>query len=164
MNFLRFGSRRRRSRLDLELKLTRQIEAGRKLVIYDQETGLLASWYLALRCEEECYRSRRYGRSLSLLVVRATGELEPWLVEGRLADQLRRNTRASDIVGHLGRGSFVVMMPETDFDGAALVAERLRRAVPEAETNISCYPQDGESFEELLAAAGQADSASELAA
>ncbi len=90
--------------------------------------------------------------------------MEPWLIVGRLADRLRRNTRASDIVGHLGRGSFVVMMPETDFDGAALVAERLRRAVPEAETNISCYPQDGESFEELLAAAGQADSASELAA
>ena len=77
MNFFRFGSRRRQDRLDLERKLTRQVEAGRKLVIYDQETGLLASWYLALRCEEECYRSRRYGRSLSLLVVRAVGESEP---------------------------------------------------------------------------------------
>ncbi len=164
MIYFRFGSRRRRARLDLERKLTRQVEAGRKLVIYDQETGLLASWYLALRCEEECYRSRRYGRSLSLLVVRAVGESEPWLIEGRLADRLRRNTRASDIVGHLGRGSFVAMLPETDFDGAALVAERLRRAVPEAETSISCYPQDGESLEELVAAAGKADSASELAA
>lgn len=164
MNFFRFGSRRRRARLDLERKLTRQIEAARKLVIYDQETGLLASWYLALRCEEECYRSRRYGRSLSILVVRAEAESEPWLVEGRLADWLRRHTRACDIVGHLGRGSFVAMMPETGFDGTALVAERLRRALPEAEVNISCYPQDGESLEELVAAAGQADSASELAA
>ncbi len=164
MNLFRFGSRRRRARLDLERKLTRQVEAGRKLVIYDQETGLLASWYLALRCQEECYRSRRYGRSLSLLVVRAVGELEPWLIMGPLADRLRRHTRASDIVGHLGNGSFVVMMPETDFDGASVVAERLRRAVPEAETNVSCFPQDGQSYEELIAAAGQADSASAHAA
>ena len=44
--------------VDLE-GLAKQVEEGRKLAIYDRETGLYAYWYLVLRGEDECARAPR---------------------------------------------------------------------------------------------------------
>ena len=46
-----------------------------------------------------------------------------------LAERTRRNVRSVDLVGRLGGEEFVVVMPETNPNGASVVAERLRAAV-----------------------------------
>ena len=149
----------------LERKIAWQAEAARVLAIYDRETGLLAPWYVALRCEEECYRASRFGRPLTLLYVQPGSESDEWAASAQLADWLLRKMRRSDIGAHLGHGCFVVLMTETDLEHAGTVVRRLQWAIPQAETSLSSYPEDGKTFEELLAAARERlDSTSQLAA
>jgi diguanylate cyclase (GGDEF)-like protein len=44
-------------------------------------------------------------------------------------EKLRRLTRATDIVTRFGGEEFVVLMPNTDIENAASVAERIREAI-----------------------------------
>ena len=149
----------------LERKIAGQAKTTRKLVIYDWETGIFAPWYVALRCEEECYRASRFGRSLTLLYVQPGSESDEWAITGQLADWLLWKMRRSDIGAHLGHGCFVVLMTETDLEHAGTVVRRLQWAIPQAETSLSSYPEDGKTFEELLAAARERlGSTSQLAA
>src|SRR5437763_15180016 len=50
-------------------RLQRQVEQGRRLAIYDHDTGLFAEWYLAMRLDEECSRAGRYSAPLSVILV-----------------------------------------------------------------------------------------------
>lgn len=134
-------------------KAARQADAGRKLAIYERETGLLAHWYIALRCKEECYQADRYQRPLTLLLVEPTRESDAWVVQGQLADWLRRNLRTSDIAGYLGNGRYVVLMPETDLSQAARLALRLCGEVEHAEAGLSSCPEGGDNLKQLSAAA-----------
>src|SRR5436189_269359 len=58
-----------------------------------------------------------------------------------LAVRAQRNVRSVDLVGRLGGEEFVVVMPETNLSGAAVVADRLRLAVCEQPFNL---PANGE--------------------
>jgi two-component system cell cycle response regulator len=58
-----------------------------------------------------------------------------------LAVRAQRNVRSVDLVGRLGGEEFIVVMPETNLSGAAVVADRLRRAVSEEPFNL---PANGE--------------------
>jgi two-component system cell cycle response regulator len=50
----------------------------------------------------------------------------------QLARRVTRHARSVDLVGRLGGEEFIVIMPETNFAGALVGAERLRAAVAEA--------------------------------
>ena len=52
------------------------------------------------------------------------------LVLARFAEILREHTREADIAVRLGGDEFCVILPGTDYDGARLVAERIRAATP----------------------------------
>ena len=145
---------RRRKETPSEL-LTRAVEEadrGRQLAIYDRETGLMAKWYLILRCEEECYRAIRYKRPLTLVLVEAVGE-DYLNTKAEVVHWFNTRGRRSDLRAHLGDGSFVVLLPETDIDGAAKLARRLESAIPHLRTAISSHPYEGGNFDQLLAAA-----------
>jgi two-component system cell cycle response regulator len=58
-----------------------------------------------------------------------------------LAVRAQRNVRSVDLVGRLGGEEFVVVMPETNLSGAAVVADRLRLAVCDEAFNL---PANGE--------------------
>lgn|GEM_PF-1205013 len=48
-----------------------------------------------------------------------------------LARMLERNVRISDVVGRLGGEEFTIILPDTDIEGAKMMAERLRKHIKE---------------------------------
>lgn len=115
---------------------------GQNRVFYSRENGIVTYWYLAHRCEEECYRAQRYERPLSLLVVRPAPESGAVPARIRLASTLRTNLRAADVAAYSG-SDYIVLLPETNGEQAEELAGRLRNAVPATATGISAFPEDG---------------------
>lgn len=147
---------KRRSKINQTFveKAAEHAESGRKLVIYERETGLFAHWYIMLRCDEECYRARRYNHNLAVVVLEpARGNDEPWVAQDLLANWLRRQLRKADLASYVGNGSYVVLMPESTADVARAVVDRLRTEVEGIEVGLSSFPDDGQTFDELLSAA-----------
>jgi hypothetical protein len=136
-------------------KVTEQAASGRKLVIYERETGLFAHWYLALRCEEECHRATRYARSLSLLVIEPLSPDNAWGVKDDLANWISQNLRATDVAAYFGNGRYVVVMPEATPNGVERVLERMAGEVPGVALATSDFGVDGATYDELYAAASE---------
>jgi diguanylate cyclase (GGDEF)-like protein/PAS domain S-box-containing protein len=87
------------------------------------------------RAEQELRRAERYGHSLTVVMLdidyfksindthgHQTGDA----VLKALAALIQGTLRDTDIFGRLGGEEFAVVLPETDLEGAALVADRLR--------------------------------------
>jgi diguanylate cyclase (GGDEF)-like protein len=63
----------------------------------------------------------RHGHQAGDAVIRQTAEL------------IRQNMRDTDLAGRYGGEEFVVLLPDTDKEGAMIFAERLRRSIEEHE-------------------------------
>ena len=59
----------------------------------------------------------------------------------RVAQHLRTFVRDNDIIGRYGGEEFVFVLPDTNLEGALIVAERLRAGVLEASQSTSFGPQ-----------------------
>ena len=92
-----------------------------RLVGNDPDTGLLDRDGFISRLGQELSRARRYGRPLSIAVLRPVEGLPDG--HRAVAAHLRQALRSSDVVGHLGGGLFVLALPEC--------------AVPEAEGSLA---------------------------
>ena len=130
-------------------------ETGRRLAIYERETGLLAHWYVTLRGKEECERAARYRRPMALLLVEIAAASDPKTMQEQLPQWLRQRFRGVDIIGYLGNGRYVVLMPETDLTPARQAASRLLGGLDGVDVGLSGLPVDGTTFEELYAAAAK---------
>lgn len=128
-------------------------DLGRKLVIYERETGLFAHWYIALRCDEECQRASRYQHQFTLISVEPAPESDAWTVQEAIAAWLRDHVRETDLAAYVGNAGYVLLMPETPIAGAEIVADRLRADVDGVEVGVASSPEDATDFEGLLAAA-----------
>jgi diguanylate cyclase (GGDEF)-like protein len=129
---------------------TQQLEGAldeiRALTVTDPLTGCYNRRYLDERLVEQFVRSQRSGRELSLAIVDIDhfkrvndtyGHAAGDEVLRGLADILIREMRAQvDWVARIGGEEFVVLLPETDLEGARLVAERLRIAVAAAHFKV----------------------------
>jgi diguanylate cyclase (GGDEF)-like protein len=115
-----------------------------KLVREDPLTGLSSRRFFAERLGEEWSRAFRYHHPLSLVI----GDLDNFKhindryghpvgdrVLASVGELLRDGLRQSDIAARCGGDEFVLLLPETEEDGARLIAERLRSKV--RETNFS---------------------------
>jgi hypothetical protein len=127
-------------------------ELGQNRVFYVRDAGLVTSWYLAQRCEEECYRAERYERPLSLVLVDAPSDEGP-SSQSRVRSWLAKELRKADITAYLGSGRYAVLLPETSKEEAQVLASRLAGAVDGAAAGVSAFPDDGSSLENLLEAA-----------
>ena len=87
---------------------------------------------------EEVERAQRHGRPLGLLLLDidhfkrvndAQGHAGGDAVLRCLPPLIRRSLRDTDAQGRLGGEEFAILMPETDLDGALVLAERIREAV-----------------------------------
>jgi diguanylate cyclase (GGDEF)-like protein len=105
-----------------------------RLATTDALTGLANRRHLLAELEKELRRAARSGRPLSVLMVdldrfkgvndqygHAAGDAVLVAVAGRCLARLR----AIDLCGRIGGEEFVVLLPETDAEGAATTAERL---------------------------------------
>ena len=101
-------------------------ELGRKLAIYERETGLLAYWFAALRCDEECTRSARYGEPLTIIVVECAPENQDQVRDA--AHAMTAALRAVDILSYVGNGRFIAILPNTPITMLTAPTRRLHLA------------------------------------
>ncbi len=108
------------------------------LATVDLLTGVLNRQALLARLEDELGRAARYQRPCSIVLVDldhfkrvndSHGHAAGDVVLREVAEILRTNVRATDIVGRYGGEEFMIILPETDADAAAASAEKLRRLV-----------------------------------
>ncbi len=104
----------------------------------DPLTGLLNRGQLDARAVEALALARRHGRPLAVLMVDIDhfkrindtyGHQAGDATLREVARRIRRVSRASDIVGRYGGEEFVLLLPETDADGALAMAEKIRREI-----------------------------------
>lgn len=125
--------------LTLEKSLKDANSAIKILSITDNLTKCYNRGYLTRKLPEEIARERRYGDSLSLIFCdidhfkkindtygHQTGD--EVLIE--FANCLSKSIRTDiDWIGRYGGEEFIIVLPETPLDGAARLAERLRKVV-----------------------------------
>jgi GGDEF domain-containing protein len=127
-------------------------EEGRRLVIYDRETGLYAYWYFSLRLQEEMARSDRRREPFTLMLVEATRGRVSQDEERHLFACMQDGFRKTDLVAHLGNLRFVALLPNTSRDQAEAASRRMKGLLGDDEVRlgIACYPEDGKDWASLL--------------
>jgi diguanylate cyclase len=119
-------------------------EALRFTATQDPLTGLANAHQFMVMAEHETARQRRNSTSLSIVIVGIDGMKKANVNFGREAGDrllaevghvLRNNCRLEDVVCRWGGDEFAVLMPETAWQQAAAVAERIRRAA-EADSTV----------------------------
>ncbi|HET6203762.1 MAG TPA: GGDEF domain-containing protein [Planctomycetota bacterium] len=93
----------------------------------------------------EFARARRYGYPLSCLLLRVDGldalrDLHGYrvrdLVRERAVALVRRQSRSCDFLGRFPDDRLLVVLPHTDLEGALSLAERLRVALGNLESDV----------------------------
>ncbi|MEI7999011.1 MAG: GGDEF domain-containing protein [Candidatus Omnitrophota bacterium] len=151
------------------IKLYKDIE---RLAVTDGLTSVYTRRYFLERFEEEVKRAALKKIKLSFLMIDADhfkmindqhGHLTGDCVLKEIGLIIKENIREIDIVGRYGGEEFCVVLPETELEGARLVAERIRIAAQERlikaydttikitlSIGVSSYPADGQQVEELI--------------
>ena len=132
-----FGEMRRRLRnrkRELEVALDRIQELANR----DSLTGLYNRRYAQELIDHHVHLKDRNGRPLAMALIdldhfKQVNDQYGHAVGDRVlqtfAQQARQATRDADIVARWGGEEFLIVMPETSADGAALLVERLREAL-----------------------------------
>lgn len=148
-------------------------QEAQKRSITDGLTGIWNRRYFELRAREEIERSVRFDRPFSLVMVdldnfkevndrfgHRTGDEVLVEVARRMTDV----TRELDTCARYGGEEFVLLLPETDAEGARVVAEKLRRTiatrpihVPDVgdlavtvSVGVAAFPDHGAALGEVL--------------
>lgn len=105
---------------------------------HDSLTGLFNRAYFAETFEHQILLSKRHGADLSVLFIDVDdfkdindtyGHKSGDDVLTRIAEVIRQEARTSDVVARYGGEEFVVLMPQTDYINAFVLAERIRVTV-----------------------------------
>jgi diguanylate cyclase (GGDEF)-like protein len=140
-----------RLKLHLKLRLLQSELREKNLELEKQSrtdavTGLRNRRYIDEFLAVECLRARRYGAPLSVLMADLDhfkqvndryGHPAGDAVLRGMAHLLEGTLRAADVGGRYGGEEFVVILPQTDLEGAAEFGERLRSAVDSTSFEIS---------------------------
>ena len=146
--------------------LKKSEEKFRELSLVDDLTGLFNKRHLNARLKSEIERAKRYGHSLSIMLMDIDnfkhfndtfGHTKGDHVISTMGEIILKSIRESDSGYRYGGEEFVVIMPETQGKAAVTVAERIRKEFaaqiysPEPNQKIyktvsigltECLPQD----------------------
>ena len=119
-------------------KLEETTEKLREMSNQDGLTKLFNRRYIEETISNEYERARRYGNQFSVILTdidffklvndnhgHLAGDEVLRVVSKRLSDALRD----TDVLGRYGGEEFIIALPETNIEGAFIVAERLREAI-----------------------------------
>jgi diguanylate cyclase (GGDEF)-like protein len=156
------------------LRLAASVE---KLAVTDDLTQVYNYRFLKSALRREIKRASRFRQKLSILMVDVdnlkayndrNGHLRGShllkLVAGRFASQVR----SFDLVAKYGGDEFTIILPQTDREGAVVVAERMRASVEEkafplapqgsitVSLGVATFPDDAEDANGLIQASDRA--------
>ncbi len=151
------------------IKLYKDLE---RLAVTDSLTNVHTRRYFLERFDEEIKRAAAKKIKLSFLMLDVDhfkrvndqyGHLTGDHVLKEVALIIKESIREIDIAGRYGGEEFCVVLPDTDLEGALLVAERIRKATEQRlikaydtaikvtlSIGISTYPANGKQIEELM--------------
>ena len=162
------------NQIGMTLENARLFEETKTLAITDGMTGLYNHRYFLERITEEFERTKRYKRSLSLIMIDVDhfkkyndthGHPKGDGILKGVAKILKDTVRKSDTAARYGGEEFVIILPETGGEEALLVAEKLRMEVethdfPGGETQplgritisqgVASCKEELKSFDELI--------------
>lgn len=125
----------------------------------DPVSGLYTRKFFSGKLDEEISRSRRISMALSLIVIdidhfqemnKQIGFSNADTILRMLGVLLKKSTRVSDIIARLGVDEIAILLPHTDHMGAAVKAERIRRAIE--ATRFA--PLEGRSIDHVTVSVG----------
>lgn len=161
--------------IDLEM-----LDVAERTAAFDPVTGLQTERAFRAAVQNELRRARRYGGSVSVVlfdlddfekVNRAAGHLIGDRILRETGILLKNKSRDIDLTARPGEDELALVLPETDRNGALLVAERFRVEVerhfssrevaghPAALTvsgGVAAYPEDAHTPEILVERAARA--------
>ncbi|HNV72455.1 MAG TPA: diguanylate cyclase, partial [Candidatus Ozemobacteraceae bacterium] len=104
----------------------------------DSLTGLYNKKHFLQRLSEECARARRHRTDLSLLMLdidhfKSFNDTHGHVIGDKVlllvSRSLRDNVRVHDVCARYGGEEFAVILPQTPVEGAASLAEKLRKSI-----------------------------------
>ncbi len=134
----------------------------------DSLTGLSNRRHFELRFEDELQRAQRTRRELAVLLLDVDGLKGLNDSFGHAAGDellrvvaavLRAQARGIDVAARLGGDEFALLLPETGYEGARTLIERLRLSIterrvreqqPQFSAGVAVYPHDGTTAEALM--------------
>jgi diguanylate cyclase (GGDEF)-like protein len=163
----------------LALENAGRYSVAKDLLNIDELTGLYNYRYLEIALEREVRRAERYGLSMSIIfldvdMLKSVNDRYGHLVGSRVLKEvaavIKKSVREVDIVIRYGGDEYTIILIETGRQGAAVVAERIRRTIADtalflddnlsvkltASLGFACYPEDSQSKLELLEMADRA--------
>lgn len=154
-------------------------EANKSLAVMavrDGLSGLYNQYYIKERIQQEIYRTERYERPLSILMIDLDdfkrindkhGHVSGDHIIKMFGRMLMDMIRPSDIPARYGGEEFLVVLPETNSENAVIVAERIRQKIaaypfvvkPQGKervhitlsVGICTFPDNGRTTENLIA-------------
>lgn len=160
------------------LQNLRRFAHAEELSITDGLTGVFNYRFLRTAMDREISRAKRFQEPFTIIMLDVDhlkdyndvyGHLQGSEVLRRVAQVVAAALREVDILAKYGGDEFVAILPRTDRQGAAILAERIRAAVEEhgfpgeggrmkitSSMGIAEFPGDGQSSRDLLEAADAA--------
>lgn len=170
MAYISFGIR------TLIIKMLEKIE---ELSTTDDLTGLLNQKGFLKRIEEEHYRSQRYGKSFTLIMIDSDdlkrindthGHKYGNMVINMVAEVIRESVRRTDFAGRFGGDEYMICLVETALGNGIEFGERIRKMIEmkslftdkgkdfkvTISVGIANYPDSGKNLYEIIENADKA--------